>query len=211
MVVAAAEAAVGLAIIIAVYPHARDIERGPGELAQIMTENLSSLADSDPAADWRGHQWVPRASFRAQDGGQRSDRAASPGGVRHGAMGGFAVLVGVRAVCRTIVAPWIRAGNFQVDFSFYLDQLSFVMLLVVTGVGLLIHIYSIGYMWEEGGYYRFFCLLELVHVFHADAGTRKELSTHVHRVGRRGSSVVSSDWVLVHEGFGCFRWEESIH
>jgi NADH-quinone oxidoreductase subunit L len=38
-------------------------------------------------------------------------------------------------------APWIRAGSFQADFAFYLDQLSLVMLLVVTGVGFLIHIY----------------------------------------------------------------------
>src|SRR5205823_12557195 len=52
------------------------------------------------------------------------------------------------------LAPWIRAGSFQVDYSFYLDQLSLVMLLVVTGVGFLIHIYSVGYMWEEGGFYR---------------------------------------------------------
>jgi NADH-quinone oxidoreductase subunit L len=46
-----------------------------------------------------------------------------------------------------IVAQWIRAGNFRADFAFYLDQLSLVMLLVVTGVGFLIHIYSVGYMW----------------------------------------------------------------
>ena len=65
----------------------------------------------------------------------------------------------------TYLAPWIRVGNFQVDFSFYLDQLSFVMLLVVTGVGLLIHIYSIGYMWEEGGFYRFFSYLNLFMFF----------------------------------------------
>src|SRR5258707_13945475 len=43
-----------------------------------------------------------------------------------------------------VLAHWIRAGSFQVDFAFYLDQLSFVMLLVVTGVGFLIHIYSVG-------------------------------------------------------------------
>ena len=49
------------------------------------------------------------------------------------------------------LASWIRAGDFQADFAFYLDQLSLVMLLVVTGVGFLIHIYSVGYMWEEGG------------------------------------------------------------
>jgi len=45
-----------------------------------------------------------------------------------------------------ILATWIRAGGFQADFAFYLDQLSLVMLLVVTGVGFLIHIYAVGYM-----------------------------------------------------------------
>jgi NADH-quinone oxidoreductase subunit L len=63
------------------------------------------------------------------------------------------------------LAPWIRAGTFQVDFSFYLDQLSLVMLLVVTGVGFLIHFYAVGYMWEEGGFYRFFSYLNLFMFF----------------------------------------------
>jgi NADH-quinone oxidoreductase subunit L len=59
------------------------------------------------------------------------------------------------------LAHWIRSGMFSVDFSFYLDQLSLVMLLVVTGVGFLIHVYSIGYMWDDPGYYRFFAYLNL--------------------------------------------------
>jgi NADH-quinone oxidoreductase subunit L len=63
------------------------------------------------------------------------------------------------------VAPWIRAGNFQADFAFYLDQLSLVMMLVVTGVGFLIHVYAVGYMWEEGGFYRFFSYLNLFMFF----------------------------------------------
>jgi len=63
------------------------------------------------------------------------------------------------------LASWIRAGDFRADFAFYLDQLSLVMLLVVTGVGFLIHIYSVGYMWEEGGYYRFFSYLNLFMFF----------------------------------------------
>src|ERR1051326_8672641 len=62
-------------------------------------------------------------------------------------------------------APWIIAGTFQADFGFYLDQLSLVMILVVTGVGTLIHIYSVGYMEHEGGYYRFFCYLNLFMFF----------------------------------------------
>ncbi len=63
------------------------------------------------------------------------------------------------------LAHWIRSGNFQVDFDFYLDQLSLVMLLVVTGVGFLIHIYSVGYMWEDDGYYRFMSYLNLFMFF----------------------------------------------
>jgi NADH-quinone oxidoreductase subunit L len=63
------------------------------------------------------------------------------------------------------LAQWIRSGNFQVDFSFYLDQLSLVMLLVVTGVGFLIHIYSVGYMWDDPSYYRFMTYLNLFMFF----------------------------------------------
>src|SRR6266481_5942788 len=60
---------------------------------------------------------------------------------------------------------WIVAGTFHVPFGFYLDQLSTVMVLVVTGVGFLIHIYSAGYMSHEGGYYRFFAYLNLFMFF----------------------------------------------
>ena len=63
------------------------------------------------------------------------------------------------------LAHWIRSGSFGVDFAFYLDQLSLVMLLVVTGVGFLIHIYSVGYMWEDPSYYRFFAYLNLFMFF----------------------------------------------
>ncbi len=59
------------------------------------------------------------------------------------------------------IAHWIRSGSFSADFALYLDQLSLVMLLVVTGVGFLIHIYSVGYMWDDPSYYRFFSYLNL--------------------------------------------------
>ncbi|HEY1938373.1 MAG TPA: NADH-quinone oxidoreductase subunit L [Candidatus Angelobacter sp.] len=61
--------------------------------------------------------------------------------------------------------PWITAGSFSAPFGFYLDQLSMIMVLVVTGVGFLIHIYSVGYMAHEGGYYRFFAYLNLFMFF----------------------------------------------
>jgi NADH-quinone oxidoreductase subunit L len=63
------------------------------------------------------------------------------------------------------VAHWIRISGFTADFAFYLDQLSLVMLLVVTGVGFLIHIYSVGYMWDDPSYYRFFSYLNLFMFF----------------------------------------------
>ena len=63
------------------------------------------------------------------------------------------------------LAHWIRSGSFSSDFAFYLDQLSLVMLLVVTGVGFLIHIYSVGYMAEDPSYYRFFTYLNLFMFF----------------------------------------------
>ena len=60
---------------------------------------------------------------------------------------------------------WISAGKFTAGFDLQLDQLTVVMLLVVTGVGFLIHIYSTGYMAHEGGYYRFFSYLNLFMFF----------------------------------------------
>src|ERR1039458_1505852 len=63
------------------------------------------------------------------------------------------------------LAHWLRSGSFSVDFDFYLDQLSLVMLLVVTGVGFLIHVYSVGYMWDDDGYYRFMSYMNLFMFF----------------------------------------------
>ena len=62
-------------------------------------------------------------------------------------------------------ATWIRSGNFSVEYGFQLDQLSVIMMLVVTGVGFLIHIYSVAYMEHEGGYYRFFSYMNLFMFF----------------------------------------------
>jgi NADH-quinone oxidoreductase subunit L len=60
---------------------------------------------------------------------------------------------------------WIASGALNIDFAFAVDRLSAVMLLVVTGIGALIHIYSIGYMSHEGGYYRFFAYMNLFMFF----------------------------------------------
>src|SRR5438876_6816984 len=60
-----------------------------------------------------------------------------------------------------VIAPWIVTSDFSASFGFYLDQLSLVMLLVVTGVGFLIHVYSVGYMAHDRSFRRFFLYLNL--------------------------------------------------
>ncbi|MCC7301708.1 MAG: NADH-quinone oxidoreductase subunit L [Bacteroidia bacterium] len=56
---------------------------------------------------------------------------------------------------------WIEAGNFVSNFSFLIDPLSSLFLLVITGIGFLIHVYSTGYMKEDEGHNRFFAYLNL--------------------------------------------------
>jgi NADH-quinone oxidoreductase subunit L len=56
---------------------------------------------------------------------------------------------------------WIQAGTFEASFGFRLDHLSGLMILIVTGVGFLIHVYSTAYMHDEPGFYRFFAYLNL--------------------------------------------------
>jgi NADH-quinone oxidoreductase subunit L len=80
--------------------------------------------------------------------------------------GAFVVACAVFARARTetfttTLFSWIVAGDLEASVSALVDPLSGVMLLVVTGVGLLIHIYSIGYMHDDAGYARYFAYLNL--------------------------------------------------
>src|ERR1035437_9866788 len=104
--------------------------------------------------------------------GRRSSRKAITAGALVFCGAAFALALFLAASFSSASAPyyfnlahWIRSGTFQVDFSFYLDQLSLVMLLVVTGVGFLIHVYSVGYMWDDDGYYRFMSYMNLFMFF----------------------------------------------
>jgi NADH-quinone oxidoreductase subunit L len=60
-----------------------------------------------------------------------------------------------------VLYGWIVSGDFQVSISFLVDPLSSVMLMVVTGVGFIIHVYSVGYMHGEVGFRRYFAYLNL--------------------------------------------------
>src|ERR1700728_3788875 len=84
-------------------------------------------------------------------------------------LGAFGVvLLAAKAAASGLALPaaesygaWINAGLLHVDLSFVIDQLSLVMLLIITGVGFLIHVYSAGYMEHEDGYWRYFAYLNL--------------------------------------------------
>ncbi|HUP83097.1 MAG TPA: NADH-quinone oxidoreductase subunit L [Candidatus Limnocylindria bacterium] len=56
---------------------------------------------------------------------------------------------------------WVPAGNFSIDFNFAVDALTAVLLIVVTTIGMLVHVYSIGYMAHDPGRWRFFAYLNL--------------------------------------------------
>ena len=56
---------------------------------------------------------------------------------------------------------WFTVGGVQVNFGFQIDQLSLMMMMIVTGIGSLIHLYSIGYMSHDKGFYKFFTYLNL--------------------------------------------------
>jgi len=74
---------------------------------------------------------------------------------------GYLMLPEGQHVYEQVVWTWFGASDFNVDFGFQVDPLTLVMMFVVTGVGLIIHVYAVGYMQEEFSYYRFFAYFNL--------------------------------------------------
>ena len=137
---------------------------------------MKPLAGS--AADWVGLAiLLPFAGFLVNGAlaflGPRAKRAVSVIGVGSVAAA-FAVAVAVflavagahpaEPYVRTLWT-WIPVGDLRVDAALQVDQLSVVMLLVVTGVSSLIHVFSIGYMHDDPGYARYFAYLNLFVAF----------------------------------------------
>ena len=80
----------------------------------------------------------------------------------------FVAMLGAGPIARPYVesyGQWIPAGTLVIDWSFQLDQLSILMALVITGVGSLIHVFSVGYMRDDAGYARYFAYLNLFVAF----------------------------------------------
>jgi NADH-quinone oxidoreductase subunit L len=76
-------------------------------------------------------------------------------------LAGLLLLPADQRIYEQVLFQWIPSGNFNVDFGFQIDPLSLVMMMVVTGVGSIIHVYAVGYMHEEEGFYRFFAYFNL--------------------------------------------------
>src|SRR5438445_9045741 len=73
----------------------------------------------------------------------------------------IARMEGEAALLHQTVYPWLAVGNLHVDVALTFDRLSGALVLVVTGVGFLIHLYSVGYMDEDPAYWRYFAYLNL--------------------------------------------------
>jgi NADH-quinone oxidoreductase subunit L len=73
----------------------------------------------------------------------------------------FALAAGEETRVSITLWPYLQAGSFELSLGFDLDRLSLLMMLVVTGVGFLIHVYSIGYMHGDEGFSRYFMGLNL--------------------------------------------------
>src|ERR1043165_3814980 len=110
------------------------------------------------------------AARRSGSGGEGSMRLAASIAVVAMAIAfglsvrGFLNLRGLEESARSIESTtwhWMNTGTFPIDVSLVLDPLSSVMTLVITGVGLLIHIYATGYMRGDPGYAKFFAYLNL--------------------------------------------------
>jgi NADH-quinone oxidoreductase subunit L len=79
-------------------------------------------------------------------------------------LGAFFTLFGLKPEERFLIDrlyTWVNLGSLKVDMAFWVDPLSAVMILVVTGIGGLIHIYATGYMHDDKAFWRFFALLNL--------------------------------------------------
>ena len=96
---------------------------------------------------------------------------------------------------------WITAGEFSARFTLRLDPLSALMILVVTGIGSLIHIYSTAYMHEErpSEFARYFSYLNLFAAFMLVLVLGVELPRDVRRLGGRRALFVPAHRLLVRE------------
>ena len=109
-----------------------------------------------------------------------------------------------------MIFTWIPVGALQVDLAFLADPLSIIMCLFVTGIGALIHMYSIGYMHGDPKFTKFFLYLNLFVVAMLRAGARREHAGHLPRLGGRRHLLVLPHRLLAHPRIGGHRRQEGL-
>ena len=101
------------------------------------------------------------------------------------------------ASCSTIFGDGSTSAGCNLDIAFWLDPLSMIMVLIITGVGGLIHIYSTGYMHEDDVLLAVLRMAQPVHVRDAGAGAGGQHVADVRRLGGRRPVLVRADRLLV--------------
>ena len=165
LVVAAAEVVVGLGIIVAIFRRRPDATADDLSTPEGLGDDTDDVASSGSSRPSPG-RLRPPAACRATPGRPLRRMA----GHHHGGR----LVRGAAIVCAGLyLAPpatassprpcshWVPVGGLKVDLGFLVDPLSITMALFVTGVGTLIHLYSIGYMHGDARYPKFFVYLNL--------------------------------------------------
>ena len=132
----------------------------------------------------------------------------------------FLVSVGVYFDLLTVHAPvrtytqnlwtWIPVGDLQVHARLFVDPLSMTMVLFVTGISMLIHLYSIGYMKGDQDYSKFFLYMNLFVASMLILVLGQQPAGHLRGLGGGGGLLLLAGLVLVHPGLGGQRRQEGL-
>ncbi len=104
----------------------------------------------------------------------------------------------------------MTSGGLKFSIGFLIDPLTALMMMVVSFVSLMVHVYTIGYMADDPGLYPLLRLHLAVHVLHADAGDGEQLPAVVLRLGGGRTGVVPADRILVHAPDGNLRQPQGV-
>ncbi len=104
---------------------------------------------------------------------------------------------GLKKPTPSIYFTWFKSGSLDIGVDFAVDRLTAIMLMIVTGIGTLIHLYATGYMAHESGYYRFFAYLNLFMFFMLTLVLGDKLPATLRRLGRRRSVQLPADRFLL--------------
>ena len=186
--------------------------RCANEPAADATDRLLDPAHPRPAAGGLRVHRARRAAARRPAG------ALDPGPAPSSSRGSIAMVVVVNVLSGGAVAPFGEHGygftiwrvdpgrqRSSVEVGFFVDNLTAALLIVVTTIGMLVHVYSIGYMSHDPGYWRFFAYLNLFMFSMLAAGPRRQLAGRVRRLGAGRPVQLPADRVLVPQALGARR------